>query len=57
MQNWDYEIVTLKGEKDKDMIPVLEHKGKAGWELVSVVGTLRGGNTYQYLAFLKRPVA
>lgn len=56
MQNWEYEIVKLKGEKDEDMIPVLEHKGKLGWELVSVVGSLRGGNTYQYLAFLKRPI-
>ena len=55
MQNWKYEIVTLKGEKDEDMIPLLEQKDKLGWELVSVVGTLRRGNTYQYLAFLRRP--
>ena len=57
MQNWEYEIVTLKGKKDEDMIPVLEHKGKLGWELVSVVGSLQLGTTYQYLAFLKKPVA
>ena len=56
MQNWDYEIVKLRGEKDIDMIPVLEEKGKLGWELVSVVGIIRRGNTGEYLAFLKRPI-
>jgi len=55
MGNWEYEIVGLRGEKDEDMIPVLEEKGNLGWELVAVVGSLREGKTYQYLAFLKRP--
>ena len=39
------------------MIPVLEEKGNLGWELVAVVGSLREGTNYQYLAFLKRPIA
>lgn len=57
MQNWEYEIVTLSGKKDEDMIPVLEHKGKSGWELVSVVGSLVGGTSVdKYLAFFKRRV-
>jgi len=57
MQDWEYEIVGLKGNKDIDMAPVLEQKGKLGWELVSVVASIRPDrDEYEYLAFLKRPV-
>lgn len=54
--DWEYEIVGLKGKKDIDMMPVLEHKGNLAWELVSVVASIdpdRDG--YEYLAFFKRP--
>jgi hypothetical protein len=62
MQNWEYEIVGLSvnwevglsGNSDEDMIPVLKHKGKLGWELVSVVANINR-NEYEYLAFFKRP--
>jgi len=38
------------------MDPLLDAKGKSGWELVSVVGSLVGGTSVdEYLAFLKRP--
>jgi hypothetical protein len=53
MQRWEYEIVKLSESKDRDMIPLLDRKGKSGWELVSVVASLARG---EYLAFLKRPV-
>ena len=57
MQNWEYEAVQLKGDKDKDMIPLLEEKGGQGWELVSVVvSPVPIGNRIEYLAFLKRPL-
>ena len=54
--DWEHEIVGLKGKKDIDMMPVLEHKGNLSWELVSVVASIdpvRDG--YEYLAFFKRP--
>jgi len=53
MQRWEYEIVKLSESKDRDMIPLLDSKGKSGWELVSVVVGLARG---EYLAFLKKPV-
>jgi len=53
MQRWEYEIVKLSESKDRDMIPLLDRKGKLGWELVSVVVGLPRG---EYLAFLKKPV-
>jgi hypothetical protein len=53
MQRWEYEIAKLSESKDRDMIPLLDSKGKSGWELVSVVASLARG---EYLAFLKRPV-
>lgn len=52
MQDWDYEIVELSGSKDKDMLPLLDSKGRSGWELVSVVA---GVARNEYLAFFKRP--
>jgi hypothetical protein len=56
MQKWEYEIVRLSKSKDRDMIPLLDAKGKSGWELVSVVGSLVGGTSVdEYLAFFKRP--
>jgi hypothetical protein len=56
MQNWEYKVVTLSGKKDEDMIPLLDNKGKSGWELVSVVGSLAAGTSVdKYLAFFKRP--
>jgi hypothetical protein len=55
MQKWEYEIVHLNKSKDRDMIPLLDTKGKSGWELVSVVGSLVGGTSVdEYLAFFKR---
>ena len=53
MQRWEYEIVKLSESKDRDMIPLLNHRGKSGWELVSVLASISRG---EYLAFLKRPV-
>jgi hypothetical protein len=36
---------------------LLDAKGKLGWELVSVVGSLQGGTSVdEYLAFFKRPM-
>ena len=37
MEKWEYEVIRLSGSKDEDMIPLLDHKGDLGWELVSVV--------------------
>ena len=57
MQNWEYEAIQLKGDKDKDIIPLLDGKGGQGWELVSVVvSPIPTGNRIEYLAFLKRPL-
>ena len=57
MQRWDYEIVRLSKSKDRDMDPLLDAKGKLGWELVSVVGNLvEGTSVDEYLAFFKRPM-
>ena len=54
--DWEYEIVGLKGNKDRDMIPLLEEKGNISWELVSVVASINPGRDgYEYLAFFKRP--
>jgi hypothetical protein len=56
MQKWEYEIIRLGRTKDRDMIPLLDAKGKSGWELVSVIGNLVGGTSVdEYLAFFKRP--
>jgi hypothetical protein len=39
------------------MISLLDSKGKLGWELVSVIGSLQGGTSLdEYWAFLKKPV-
>ena len=54
MPIWEYEIITLSGSKDDEMIPLLDSKGKQGWELVSVINIVDKKN--QYLAFLKRPL-
>jgi hypothetical protein len=57
MQRWEYEIVRLSKSKDRDMDPLLDAKGKLGWELVSVVGNLvEGTSVDEYLAFFKRPM-
>ena len=57
MQKWEYEIVRLSKSKDRDMNPLLDAKGKLGWELVSVVGNLvEGTSVDEYLAFFRRPM-
>ena len=57
MQRWEYEIVRLSKSKDRDMDPLLDAKGKLGWELVAVVGNLVEGTSQdEYLAFFKRPM-
>jgi hypothetical protein len=57
MQSWEYEIVRLNGSRERDMIPLLDAKGKLEWELVSVIGSLQGGTSLdEYWAFLKKPV-
>lgn len=57
MQKWEYEIVRLRKSKDRDMDPLLDAKGKLGWELVSVVGSLVGGTSVdEYMAFFKKPI-
>jgi len=57
MQRWEYEIVRLSKSKDRDMDPLLDAKGKLGWELVSVVGNLvEGTSVDEYLAFFRRPM-
>ena len=57
MQKWEYEIVRLSKSKDRDMDPLLDAKGKLGWELVSVVGNLvEGTSVDEYLAFFRRPM-
>jgi hypothetical protein len=57
MQKWEYEIVRLSRSKDRDMDPLLDAKGKLGWELVSVVGSLVGGTSVdEYMAFFKKPI-
>jgi len=57
MQKWEYQVVRLSGT-DGDMIPLLEAKGKEGWELVSVaVSPVPVNRRTQYLAFLKKPLA
>ena len=58
MQDWEYEIVELSGNKDKDMLPLLHSKGRSGWELVSVVGFVSVVGELakdKYLGFFKRP--
>jgi len=55
---WEYEIVRLSGSKDEDMIPLLDVKGKQGWELVVVTASpVPGDKKTQHLAFLKRQLA
>jgi hypothetical protein len=57
MQLWEYEIVHLTGNKDKDMIPLLDGKGKQGWELVSVAARYNTNvEDPKYLAFFKKPL-
>lgn len=54
MQSQEYEIVHLDGSKDREMIPLLDAKGKSGWALVSVVGTPQGGTSLdEHWAFIK----
>ena len=57
MYQWEYEAVQLSGSKDQEMIPLLDVKGKLGWELVSVVVIpSAAAKKAQLLAFLKRPL-
>jgi hypothetical protein len=57
MQEWKYEIIRLHGSKDRDMVPLLDAKGKSGWQLVSVVASpLPAEGKTEYLAFFKKPV-
>ena len=55
MQYWEYEVIELKGDKETEITPLLNEKGKKGYEVVSVL-THAGFTQETYIAFLKRPV-
>lgn len=57
MQQWEYEVIFLDGNKDTEIIPLLEAKGREGWDLVSVVQEPhQSERRTQLMAFLKRPI-
>lgn len=56
---WTAEVPN--GDKLNGMAEILDHYGRQGWELVSVVDEYRGGNTVSsqvevYRAFFKRSI-